>query len=218
MKDLEDSKLNLKKYIFDENKNDINLLRDLEEKLKTEGEGFQADDDYLLTPQPVKEDPNSSSDKSKVVVQKSPEGDQLAKVVKLLVLEAEKVNIKDAKKIAQTALAEVETDDVTKHSRKKRSISKKANLHKVESDALSHILKEVYELQELIKTNHAHSTEDQSGSKYHIKTAKKDKDGESTSIESSLLDHVTTLLSRSAVDHLLGEEARSTPLNKVSVL
>merc|ERR1711909_200981 len=103
--------------------------------------------------------------------------------------------------------------------RRKRSTPKHSNLHKVESEALSHILKEVYELQELIKANNLHSSQDKSGSKYHIQTEKeeKEKDSEGVSIESSLLDHVTTLLSRSAVDqHMLGRAAsRSTSFTKV---
>ena len=215
LKDLENSKQNLKRYIFDENKNDINLLHDLEEKLKTE-EDFQPNEDYLLSPDPVKESPSSPSENVKHTVKESPEGDQLAKVLKLLVLEAEKVNITDAKKIAQRAVTE---PGAKKLRRRKRSIPKNLNLHKVESDALSHILKEVSELEELIKTNNEHSSEDKSGLRYHIQTEKKETDSEGASIESSLLDHVTTLLSRSAVDQMLGgSAARSTSFTKVSLL
>ena len=103
--------------------------------------------------------------------------------------------------------------------RRKRSIPKNSNLHKVESKALSHILKEVYELQDLIKTNNEHSSEDGSGSRYHIETEKKEASTEGASIESSLLDHVTTLLSRSAVEQMLGgAPARSTSFTKVHLL
>ena len=218
LKDLENSKQNLKRYIFDENKNDINLLHDLEEKLKTE-EDFQPNEDYLLSPDPVKESPSSRSENVKHTVKESPEGDQLAKVLKLIVLEAEKVNITDAKKIAQRAMTELDKAGAKKLRRRKRSIPKNLNLHKIESDALSHILKEVSELQELIKTNNEHSSEDKSGLRYHIQTEKKETDSEGASIESSLLDHVTTLLSRSAVDQMLGgSAARSTSFTKVSLL
>ena len=223
LKDLENSKQNLKRYIFDENKNDINLLHDLEEKLKSE-EGFQANEDYFLSPDPVKESPSSDSRDEGLVypssenatVKESPEGEQLAKVLKQIVLEAEKVHIADAKKIAQRAVTELVNTGEKKLRRRKRSIP---NLHKVESDALSHILKEVYELQGLIKTNNEHSSEDKSGLTYHIQTEKKELDLEGASIESSLLDQVTTLLSRSAVDQMLGGAAtRSTSFTKVPLL
>ena len=223
LKDLENSKQNLKRYIFDENKNDINLLHDLEEKLKSE-EGFQANEDYFLSPDPVKESPSSDNQDEGLVypssenatVKESPEGEQLAKVLKQIVLEAEKVHIADAKKIAQRAVAELVNAGEKKLRRRKRSIP---NLHKVESDALSHILKEVYELQGLIKANNEHSSEDKSGLTYHIQTEKKELDLEGASIESSLLDQVTTLLSRSAVDQMLGGAAtRSTSFTKVPLL
>ena len=218
LKDLENSKQNLKRYIFDENKNDINLLHDLEEKLKT-GEGFQPNEDYFLSSDPVKESPSSPSESLKETIKESPEGDQLAKVLKSIILEAEKVNIEDAKKIAQRAVTELVNAGEKKLRRRKRSIPKNSNLHKVESKALSHILKEVYELQDLIKTNNEHSSEDGSGSRYHIETEKKEEDTEGASIESSLLDHVTTLLSRSAVEQMLGgAPARSTSFTKVHLL
>ena len=193
-------------------------LRDLEEKLKT-GEGFQPNEDYFLSSDPVKESPSSPSESLKETIKESPEGDQLARVLKSIILEAEKVNIEDAKKIAQRAVTELVNAGEKKLRRRKRSIPKNSNLHKVESKALSHILKEVYELQDLIKTNHEHSLEDESGSRYHIETKKKEKDTEGASIESSLLDQVTNLLSRSAVDQMLGgAPARSTSFTKVHLL
>ena len=208
--DLEKTKLNLKKYIVDENRNDQNLLHELEENLGDSGWSGQED---FLDPEPVKEESVHEDLKD------SPEKLKFAKVIKLLIIDALKVDIKDAKEVAAAAVSEVDPYEVLLNwksekptTRRKRSVSKsKDKLHK-EAIILRNILKEIGDLQALEASNQEIPNK---VSQQLEGTSKGSEDVQSmvapslepSLVEGRLLEAVTTLLSRSAVDHMVNSKS-----------
>ena len=101
--DLEMTKFNLKKFIYDENKNDINLLHNLEEKLK-----------------------NKKKEKLDISLLKV----KLFNVVQLLLIDAHKAGIKRPEAIFIKAIKTAEIE--ASHPRKRRSVNVADNIHKVD--------------------------------------------------------------------------------------
>ena len=220
IKDLETSKLNLKKFIFDENKNDLTLLHNLEDKLK-HSDGINADDNYFLSSYPVKENPRAEE-----TIEMTNAKEELSQLIRILVVESMKIGMRGAKEVVTKAVSRVDEFEVFRamksqsHRRRKRSAMDQAAKHQLESNTLEHILQEVKELQSLLS---AEKEEEPGTSWYKVRTRSSKEGGSEEQVvagvkgapggeglKRSLMDGVTTLLSRSAVARMVGDPGKTS--------
>ena len=229
IQDLERSKTNLKRFIIDENQNDLNLLHELEEELDF-SRPDKRKESFLSSDRVKGEDKVVSSEREDTKT--SPERLKLAKVIKLLIIDSLKVGLDDAKEIAAAAVDEVDPSEVLlsweneKHFRRKRSVTDRSEKRKLQSKILSHILQEIEYLKSLSRSDEVTSNYASPENKwYKIETdpgavesvqasAKPTLDPEDL-MESSLVDEVTSLLSQSAVDDFLGVARPDPSLTQV---
>ena len=230
IRDLEMSKFNLKKFIYDENKNDINLLHDLEQKINHE-----------------------KREKSKVSFLEV----KLFKVVQLLLIDAKKAGIKDPQDLFMKA---IKTKNVGTSSqiRRRRSINEQEIINKIpyfsknnnkkisklelEQQVLTQIFRELDDLEVLSATNqNSLQRQDDGSDKPTTSTLNKGKHNAlqsnfiilitgnvdkklndvqnliplATAIKDSLLNDVTTLLAKEAVKKIMNDQEKENKLQEL---
>ena len=147
-------------------------------------------------------------------------------LIRILVVDSIKIGMRDAKEVVTKAVSDVDEFEVFRamksqsHRRRKRSAMDKAAKHQLESSTLEHILQEVHELQRLLSAE----KEEQPGTSWYKVRTKASKEGGSEEqvvagvksapggegLKRSLLDGVTTLLSRSAVARMVGDTGKTS--------